>query len=270
MSKTILVTGATDGIGLATVEKLAEQGHHLLIHGRNAEKLQAVKETLIGLGAGSVECYRADLSNIVDVDALAKTISDAHSNIDVIINNAGVFKTQVPITDDGLDVRFVVNTLAPYLLTKRLLSLMDDTGRVVNLSSAAQAPVDLEAVRGKYPLDDQFSAYAQSKLAMTMWSRHLALSVKNSGPTIVAVNPGSMLASKMVKEGFGAEGKDIGIGVDILIRASLGDDFSAATGLYFDNDLGDFSPPHPDGVDSKKCEVLMAVIESVLNRFIAL
>jgi hypothetical protein len=79
-----------------------------------------------------------------------------------------------------------------------------------------------------------------------------------------------MLASKMVKEGFGAQGKDLGIGVDILIRAGLADESSQATGLYFDNDLGDFAPPHPDGVDGKKCEALVDAIESILDRFISL
>ena len=270
MTKTILFTGATDGIGLATVEKLAAQGHHLLIHGRNAEKLTAVEDKLTALGTGTVESYRADLSNLKEVDAFAKAVSDKYSHIDVIINNAGIYKTQAPITDDGLDVRFVVNTLAPYLLTKRLLPLMNEKGRIVNLSSAAQAPVDIDTMRGKHHIEDQFSAYAQSKLAITMWSRHLAFSLESNSPAIIAVNPGSMLASKMVKEGFGAEGNDIGIGVDILIRASLGDEFSTATGQYFDNDLGDFSPPHPDGVDSKKCEALVEAIESILNRFVEL
>lgn len=268
MTKTILVTGATDGIGLATVEKLALQGHQLLIHGRNTEKLQAVEDKLNELTTGGVESYCADLSSINDVEALAKAISDKHSHIDVIINNAGVFKTQAPVTNDGLDVRFVVNTLAPYLLTKRLLPLMNETGRIVNLSSAAQAPVDLDALQGKHHIEDQFNVYAQSKLAITMWSRHLALSLKTNSPAIIAVNPGSMLASKMVKEGFGAEGKDIDIGVDILIRAGLSDEFATATGQYFDNDLGDFSPPHLDGVDSKKCEALVEVMEFILNRYI--
>jgi NAD(P)-dependent dehydrogenase (short-subunit alcohol dehydrogenase family) len=270
MTKTILFTGATDGIGLATVEKLVAQGHHLLIHGRNTEKLRAVENKLSELEAGSVESYQADLSNLLKVDAFAKAVSDKYSHVDVIFNNAGVFKTQAPITDDKLDVRFVVNTLAPYLLTKRLLPLMNETGRIVNLSSAAQAPVDIDAMQGKRHIDDQFSVYAQSKLAITMWSRHLAFSLGSKSPAIISVNPGSMLASKMVKEGFGAEGKDIGIGVDILIRAGFADEFSTATGQYFDNDLGDFSQPHPDGVDSKKCEVLVDAIESILNRFIEL
>ncbi len=109
----------------------------------------------------------------------------------------------------GLDVRFVVNTFAPYLLTQRLLPLLGPPGRVVNLSSAAQASVNPDAMRGTVKLADM-EAYAQSKLAITMWSRVMAETLSD-GPAIIAVNPGSLLGSKMVKEGFGVAGNDLRI-----------------------------------------------------------
>ena len=265
MSKIILLTGATDGIGLLTAEKLIAEGHHVLIHGRNASKLQAVEKKLVALAGGSVEAFQADFADLSEVDALAKQISEKHSHIDVIINNAGIYKTDYPITKENLDIRFVVNTFAPYLLTKRLLALMDNTGRIINLSSAAQAPVDLDAMLGKYPIEEPMNAYAQSKLAITMWSRQMALAVADKGPAIIAVNPGSLLASKMVKEGFGVEGKDLNIGADILIQTSLSEAFSDASGLYFDNDIGELSSPHPDGLDKKKCEALVMAMERYLQ-----
>ena len=92
----------------------------------------------------------------------------------MLINNAGVYKTPDPVTQDGLDVRFVVNTIAPYLLTQRLLPAMRPSGRVVNVTSAAQVPVNLEALAGRVRLDDM-AAYAQSKLGLVMWSRAIAL-----------------------------------------------------------------------------------------------
>ena len=91
-----------------------------------------------------------------------------------------------------------MNTIAPFLLTRRLLPLLGASGRVINLSSAAQAAVNLRALVGEVQLSDN-AAYAQSKLALTMWSRALALSLGRSGPSVVAVNPGSMLGTKMVK-----------------------------------------------------------------------
>ena len=236
-----------------------------MLHGRNPEKLKKVERTLSALpDGGQVENYVSDLSRIANVEELAKAVAEKHAKLDVLINNAGVFKTPDPITQDELDVRFAVNTIAPYLLTRRLLPLLGSSGRVINLSSAAQSPVDPEALSGRVKLSDDFAAYAQSKLALTMWSRTMALSLKDDGPAIIAVNPRSMLGSKMVKQAFGVAGGDLRIGADILCRAALADEFAGASGQYFDNDSGQFASPHPDALDPKKSEEIVRVIETVL------
>ena len=196
MQKTILVTGSTDGIGLETVRMLVSLGQDVLLHGRNPEKLEATRQQLTALpGGGRVESYVANLSRMADVEALAEAVAGEHARLDVLINNAGVYSAPDPVTPDGLDVRFAVNTIAPYLLTQRLLPLLGTSGRVVNLSSAAQSTVDPKALAGQVSLSDG-AAYAQSKLALTMWSRSLALSLEGHGPAIIAVNPGSLLGSK--------------------------------------------------------------------------
>ena len=265
MQKTILVTGSTDGIGLETARMLVLQGHHVLLHGRNPAKLEEVQKTLSGLtDGGRVESYTADLSSMAGVEAIARAVAKQHVSLDVLINNAGVYKTPETITQDGLDVRFVVNTLAPCLLTKRLLPLLGSSGRVVNLSSAAQAPVDTKALTGRVRLADDYEAYAQSKLAITMWSRHIAHALKENGPVCIAVNPGSLLGTRMVKEGFGVAGKDIRIGAEILLRAALADEFATASGQYFDNDSGQFASPHPDALDPQKSATIVLAIEAVL------
>jgi NAD(P)-dependent dehydrogenase (short-subunit alcohol dehydrogenase family) len=264
MQKTILITGSTDGIGLETAKILASQGHHVLLHGRNPAKLEEVVSMLSEItGGGQIESYVADLSHMADVERLAKAVTERHDKLDVLINNAGVYKTPDPITQEGLDVRFAVNTLAPYLLTQRLLPLLGSSSRVINLSSAAQAPVNIDALAGRIHLYDQMATYAQSKLAITMWSHSMALAHKD-GPAFIAVNPGSLLATKMVKEGFGMAGKDIRIGADILIRTALSDEFEMATGQYFDNDVGQFSSPHPDALNPQKAEEVVHTIEAVL------
>ena len=260
MTKTILITGATDGIGRATALKLAEQGHRLIVHGRSAEKLEAVTQE-IGSAATSVQ---ADLSDLSQVVSMVQKIKASHDQIDVVINNAGVLKLAEPRTADGQDVRFVVNTFAPALLSELLTPILPSTGRLVHLSSAAQAPVDIAALDGKRRLDDM-EAYAQSKLALTMWSQDFAARHPD-GPVSVAVNPGSLLATKMVKEGFGTAGNDLNIGVDILVRAALSDDFADASGRYFDNDSGRIAAPHPDAADAVKVrDVVDAINRQIHN-----
>ncbi|MCH9648794.1 MAG: SDR family NAD(P)-dependent oxidoreductase [Deltaproteobacteria bacterium] len=269
MQQTILITGSTDGIGLETAKTLVSLGHKVLVHGRNRSKLERARATLSELpGEGRVESFAADLSILSEVEALAKMVVNRNASLDVLINNAGVYKSPEPITTDGLDVRFVVNTIAPFLLTKRLLPLLGRTGRVVNLSSAAQAAVDPKALAGKVRLRDS-AAYAQSKLALTMWSRYMALSfqeqsLKEQGPAIIAVNPGSLLGTKMVKQAFGVAGGDIRIGAEILRRAALAEEFAAASGQYFDNDSGRFASPHPDALDPEKSHEIVSTIEKVL------
>ena len=212
-------------------------------------------------GAAGVAGYLAAQSSMKAVTLLAEAVIGGHPSLDVVMNNAGILKTPDPVTPDGLDIRFAVNTPAPYLLTKRLLPAPGSAGRVVNLSSAAQAPANLEAVPGQVRLDDM-AAYAQSKLALTMWSRAVVL--QEFGKVIVAVNPGSLLASKMVQEAFGVAGGDIGIGADILTRAALSEEFATATGLYFENDAGRFGPPHPDALDGTKAAPLLQVMDSIV------
>lgn len=264
--KTILITGASDGLGRETALRLAAGGHHLLIHGRSAQKLQAAADEIRAVaGAGPVETFRADLSRLDAVAALADEIAAAHDRIDVLINNAGVYKTPEPVTAEGLDIRFVVNTLAPALLTRRLLPLIPADGRIVHLSSAAQAPVDLEALVGKRRLE-AMQAYAQSKLALTIWSQALAEELGPDGPVTVAVNPGSLLATRMVKEGFGVAGNDIGIGADILSRASLSDEFAAASGKYFDNDSGRFAAPQAEAGNTKRVAAIVETIERLVAK----
>ena len=265
MSKKILLTGATDGIGLATAKILVEKGHHVLLHGRSSDKLTKVEADLSEIG--KVESYICDLSNLADVKKMAERIREDHDQIDVLINNAGVLKTSNPKTAEGFDLRFVVNAFAPMVLTQNLLSIMNPKGRILNLSSAAQAPVSLDALKGSGELAE-LEAYAQSKLAITMWSYQLSLDLKKDGPSVIAVNPGSLLASKMVKEGFGVDGKDIGIGAGILVRLALDSEFEDLTVKYFDNDAEKFADPHPDGFDESKSAEVVQTIKEIIGQYL--
>jgi len=203
----------------------------------------------------------ADLSH---VRAMAAAVKNKHPRLDVLINNAGVFRVPITRTPDGLDIRFVVNTLAPFLLTRALLEIMDTGSRVINLSSAAQAPVSIEALKGNQLLDDG-QAYAQSKLAITMWSRQMGHDLKGTGPLVMSVNPASFLGSKMVKEAYGMAGNDLSIGADILVRLALSDEFANNHGDYFDNVAGVLSDPHTDALDEAKVAKVVDTIETLIQ-----
>ena len=260
MPKTILITGTTDGIGLEAAKLLARDGHTVLVHGRSKDKLDAACAAI----GGETQSYLADLSRSADVVGLIDAIKRDHTRLDILINNAGVLKAPNTVSPEGLDLRFMVNTIAPYMLTKGLLGLIPAEGRIINLSSAAQAPVDIAALQGGHPTG-AMDAYAQSKLAITMWSRDLAARLPD-GPIVVAVNPGSLLASKMGKEGFGVAGNDLSIGAEILYRAALAPDFADASGRYFDNDARAFGQPHPDALNTGKVSAVMQAIETTISQ----
>lgn len=205
-----------------------------------------------------------DLSTLRSVEALAVSVGEQIDSLDVLINNAGVFNAPAAATADGLDIRFAVNTVAPYVLTHRLLSRLPSTGRIVNLSSAAQAPLGPTMSLEPSSRSEQV-LYAQSKLALTMWSFAMAHELGSDGPLVVSVNPGSLLATKMVKEAFGVGGKDIGIGIDILVRAAESDEFEGRGGQYFDNDARRFASPHPDGSDLAKCQALLRRLDETIG-----
>ncbi|WP_299733433.1 SDR family NAD(P)-dependent oxidoreductase [uncultured Tateyamaria sp.] len=254
MIKTILITGSTDGIGLLTAKTLKDRGHQIILHGRSASKLAAAAAEV----GGDAATYNADLSSLEATADLASAIRADHDHIDVLINNAGVYKVPNPVLPNGQDVRFVVNTLAPYALTKALLPIIPKDGRIINLSSAAQAPVDIRALTGEIKLDDM-GAYAQSKRAIAIWTQQLAQDLPD-GPVFLAVNPGSLLASKMVKEGFGVAGNDLQIGANILSRLALDDAFVDASGKYWDNDSGSFA-----SVASENASAVMTAIKELTS-----
>lgn len=269
MNKTILITGSTDGIGKLAAIKLGKEGHVIFLHGRNATKLSAVITEIKELSKNeNIKGFVADFSDMEAVKKMAQQINKELPKIDVLINNAGVFKSANTHNDAGLELRFAVNYFAPYLLTKELIPLLNksEAPRVINLSSAAQAPVSMEALSGKSQLSLQ-GAYAQSKLALTMWSFHLAQTLKNIN--VIAVNPGSLLNTNMVKEGYGYHWSSADKGANILYDLAISETYKNDTGKYFDNDKGDvkgvFGPAHPNAYNEALIEQLINATESVID-----
>ena len=263
--KTILITGSTDGIGKLTAIQLAKQGHRIFMHGRNKAKLlDSIQEVSILTGNREIKGFVSDFSILAEVYQFADFIKSEISSLDVLINNAGIFNSVKERTRDGFDIRFAVNYFAPFVLTSELTPVLQTSQypRVINLSSAAQQPVSLEALKGNQKLTAQ-NAYAQSKLALTMWSMHLAK--EESNLVSIPVNPGSLLNTKMVKEAFGQYWSSADKGANILTELAISEKILSKSGNYFDNDRGTFSQAHIDAYDQEKINELMEVTKQLLQ-----
>ena len=265
MKKTILITGSTDGIGKLTATKLVAEGHEVYLHGRNQNKLDAViTEIKSTTGNEGVKGFAADFSDLESVKQMADQVNNELPKLDVLINNAGIYHSPNTHNQDGLEMRFVVNYFAPYLFTKALLPLLKKSkeARVVNLSSAAQSSISFDALKGEENISAS-DAYAQSKLALTMWSFRMAQ--EEPELSIIPVNPGSLLNTKMVKEAFGNSWSSVDKGADILIALGVSNEFADVSGKYFDNDRGAFGMAHPDAYDNTIIDELIDLTNRIVG-----
>jgi NAD(P)-dependent dehydrogenase (short-subunit alcohol dehydrogenase family) len=189
--KVVLITGATDGLGRTVAADAARAGATVLVHGRSDERLaETVAELRQVADADRIRSYRADLASLGQVARLADEVLASEERLDVLVNNAGV-GARVPgdggrlESEDGLELRFAVNYLAPFLLTHRLLDLLQASApaRVVNVSSAGQIPIDFDDVMLERDYDGM-RAYRQSKLAQVLFTCDLAEQLKDTGVTV--------------------------------------------------------------------------------------
>lgn len=233
--QTILLTGATDGIGKHTAIELAKRDVCLLVHGRNKQKLDKLIAELKALGSNkSIEGFVADFSSLEDVRKMAKAILKKYDRIDVIINNAGAGFAAGRTGKDGTELRLAVNYLAPFLLTRLLLPAIKKAApsRIVNVSSAGQSPINFDDIMMEKNFDG-VTAYCQSKLALIMFTIDLAAELKKDRVTVNALHPGTYLDTNMVRE---AKIKPLGkpeSGADAEIYLATSPELKNVTGKYF-------------------------------------
>jgi NAD(P)-dependent dehydrogenase (short-subunit alcohol dehydrogenase family) len=199
--KIVLVTGSSDGIGKLTAIELAKKGMNVLVHGRNADKTnQVAGEIREATGNPEVEAFVSDLSSMQGVRRLARLVSERHDRLSILINNAGVGFADPRFNDEGMELRFAVNYLAPFLLTRLLLPLLKKAApsRIINVSSAGQQALDLNDLTGQQ-VTDPVNAYRRSKLALIMFTIDLAEELNGSGVTVNCLHPGTYLNTKLVR-----------------------------------------------------------------------
>jgi NAD(P)-dependent dehydrogenase (short-subunit alcohol dehydrogenase family) len=239
--QTILVTGATDGLGRATARELAALGATVLIHGRDAKRIESTLDRMMAETRNNrLKGYRADLSDLSQVRRLAREIASRHQRLDMLINNAGIGGGNVKdahreTSADGYELRFAVNYLAPFLLTRLLLPLLKAAApaRIINVSSVGQTPIDFDdlMMQKRY---DPMDAYRRSKLAQIMFTIDLAEELKADGVTVNCLHPASLMDTKMVLEWFGHTMSTVKDGVDSLMNLATSTALEGVTGKYFD------------------------------------
>ena len=193
--RTIVITGATGGIGLAAAKSLRRKGADLVIVGRNREKTESTRETLLKLeGRGEVRCEIADMSRMADVRALAVRLNNDLPAVHVLINNAGALFNERIETEEGLEATFAVNLMGPYLLSRGLMKKMSDCrpARIINVASGGMytqriAVNDLQFREGAY---DGPTAYARAKRGMVIFSRIMTDAHRPQGVSVHAMHPG--------------------------------------------------------------------------------
>jgi NAD(P)-dependent dehydrogenase (short-subunit alcohol dehydrogenase family) len=251
----ILVTGATDGLGRGVATALAAEGATLLVHGRSPERLDAVVEEIgVETGNANLRPYRADLASLDDVRRLADEVVGQESRLEALVNNAGIGTTlpgdgERMVSADGYELRFAVNYLSGFLLTHRLAELLAASApaRIVNVSSAGQAPIDFDDVM----LEHGYSAtraYAQSKLAQVMFTIDLAEELRDGGVTVNCLHPATYMPTKMVLHARGEGVSPLEDGVRATVRLVASPELDGVTGRYFNGEVE--SDPHPQAHDA--------------------
>jgi len=239
VSKTVVLTGATEGIGKIQAATLAATPNlRLFLHGRNPEKGAKLLEELENVRAENtvITFHLADLTDLAQVEILGTTLTEEIAKsggvLNLLINNAGV-GTIKGKTKKGHSVIYAINVFAPYLLTELLRPNMRSGSRVVIVGSAAMVPFDFNDQFGLEG-EGSYQHYGRSKLAITHLAMQQAARWKDDGITVNIVNPQSMMATGMVPASH-ATG-DAKTGAANVLKGAMGDAFGHRTGSYADGD----------------------------------
>jgi NAD(P)-dependent dehydrogenase (short-subunit alcohol dehydrogenase family) len=200
-SKTVLITGSTDGVGRYVAERLAAAGWRVMVHGRDRPRGEALVEQIIQQG-GEARFLAADFSSLAEVRSLAEAVRRDGDGLDALVNNAGIGTSGAKreLSADGFELRFGVNYLAGFLLTRLLLPMLErrTSARIVNVSSAGQQAIEFSDVMLTHGYSG-VRAYCQSKLAQILFTVDLARELAGQNITVNCLHPATYMNTTMVR-----------------------------------------------------------------------
>lgn len=274
LGKTVLVTGATDGLGKWLAVRLSTAGANVVIHGRDPDRLAATAEMMRRASQrGPAGTVVADLAELAQVERLAAEVSQRFAPIGALVNNAGVgFGTPGAgrqLSRDGIELRFAVNYLAGYHLTRRLLPQLVTSApaRVINVASIGKEPIDFADPM----LESAYTgirAYRQSKLAQVMFTIDLAEELRGTSLTVNALHPASLMDTTMVREISFTPLSTLDDGGEATLRLITDPALASVSGAFFDQTTE--ATPHPQAADASARRRLRELSDSLISRSLGL
>lgn len=259
----ILITGSTGGLGREVALRVAAPGVHVIVHGRDRQRGEEVVRAIEERG-GSARFYAADLAALDRVREFAQAILRDYERLDVLINNAGIWldSPERQLSPDGHELHFAVNYLAGYMLTHMLLPLLTESApsRIINVASAAQAPIDFDDVMLEHDYSDG-RGYAQSKLAQVMFTFDLAGELEGTGVTTNALHPATLMDTDMVLSRGAPVRSSVSEGADAVLNLVTAPDLGS--GQYF-NGMGP-ARANAQAYDEDARDQLRALSRSLLD-----
>jgi NAD(P)-dependent dehydrogenase (short-subunit alcohol dehydrogenase family) len=225
--KIVLVTGSTDGLGREVAMRMAATGAHVIVHGRNIERGNAVVAEIAKGAKGTARFFAADFASLAAVRKLGEAILQDYGRLDVLVNNAGIGSAAPngrEVSADGHELRFAVNYLSGFLLTRMLLPrlIASAPSRIVNVASLAQTPIDFND-----PMIEKgwtgSRAYGQSKLAQIMFTFDLAKELEGKGVLATVLHPATYMPTAMVRRAGVEPRATLDEGADAVMQLITGD-----------------------------------------------
>lgn len=281
---TIVITGATSGLGQLVAIELVKRNAHLVLTARNKERAEATKRMLKGINPkAKIDFFYGDLSLMKDVKRVGEEIKASYSRIDILVNNAGLHAFEQRLTSEGFAEMIAVNYLAPWLLTNILLQNLTESknARIVNVASEAsrnhgelKLPEDLLDV-SNFTARESSSIYGKTKLLDIMFTAELARRLSGTGVIVNALNPGFNVTGLGRELWFATVLErilkflhigDPHKGAEIIIRLAIDPKYNSVTGGYFNVVTGKPIIPIYPGDDKVMQNKLWSDTETLLQQ----